>query len=102
MPRPIRTVAEYEQVGNLLKVLRTTSHHGFPVAARGGGGGVLGIILRDQLMTILSHRRFEPRRSASPHLGSYFGQHSGPHSQRPPLSADESLRPWDQTSIEQL
>jgi len=104
MAGSVRTVSEHEQVGTLLKLLRTTNHHGFPVAAHGGGGGVLGIILRDQLVTILSRRRFEPRLASrsSPHLGSYFQNHAGPHSQQPPLSADDFLRPWTPTSIEAL
>ena len=101
MATDVKTVCELEQVGTLLKLLRATTHHGFPVVARGGGGApgagtgagthsrVLGVILRDQLITILVHRRFESRRPASPHLGSYFQQHTGPNSQQPPLSADD-------------
>lgn len=102
MAGAVRTVSEHEQVGTLLKLLKTSKHHGFPVAKSGGGGGVLGIILRDQLITILAHRRFEPRRTTSPHLGSYFQAHAGPHSQQPPLSADDFLRPWTSVDLEQL
>ena len=102
MESSVRTVQEHEQVGTLLKLLRTTSHHGFPVAARGGGGGVLGIILRDQLVTILSRRRFESRRSASPHLGSFYSSQHGPGTAQPPLSADDFLRPWKEINLEQL
>ena len=101
MAREVKTVSEYEQVGTLLKLLRHTAHHGFPVTA-GGGGGVIGIILRDQLITILSNRRFESRRPVSPHLGSYFQHHAGPNSQQPPLSADDFLRPWEPTKFDQL
>ena len=43
----VRTVCELEQVGTLVKLLRSTTHHGFPVTKSGGGGGVLGVILRD-------------------------------------------------------
>ena len=132
MAQGVRTVCELEQVGTLLKLLQTTSHHGFPVAARGGGGGVLGIILRDQvtprwtppipwvtpagtppshptgsilrdqIYTILRMRRFESRRASSPHLGSYFQHHAGPASQQPPLTADDFLRPWTAVSVDQL
>uniref|UniRef100_A0A7S2GNI2 Chloride channel protein n=1 Tax=Haptolina brevifila TaxID=156173 RepID=A0A7S2GNI2_9EUKA len=106
MASGVRTVCELEQVGTLVKLLRTTSHHGFPVTKSGGGGGVLGIILRDQLITILAKRQFEMRRAASPtlspHLGLSIGMHAGPSSQAPPLTADDFLRPWTQTTIDQI
>ena len=62
-------------MGTIVKLLRGSKHHGFPVVARGGGGGageqrVIGVILRDQLCTLLKRRQFEGRRapSPSPHL----------------------------------
>ena len=63
---------------------------------------MLGIILRDQIITLLSRRCFEPRRAASPHLGSFFGHHAGPGTASPPLTADDFLRPWTQLSAEQI
>jgi len=37
MSGAVKTVCEYEQVGTLVKLLRSSGHHGFPVVARGGG-----------------------------------------------------------------
>ena len=85
MAAPVRSICELEQVGTLVKLLRHTKHNGFPVVAKGGGatgGGqprVLGVILREQLLTILAktpvHRtaavvgapRPPPTRRLTPH-----------------------------------
>ena len=57
MATDVRTISELEAVGTIVKLLRQTNHHGFPVTAHGGGGGVLGIIRRDQLVQILQKRQ---------------------------------------------
>ena len=78
MSQSVVCISEFEKVGTLVRLLKTTPHHGFPVLAfRGGGGaraggeaaaavrapseqaGVLGVILRSQITTILAHGRFE-------------------------------------------
>ena len=101
MATGVRTVGELERVGTLVKLLKSTTHHGFPVTARGGGGGVLGIILRDQLHTILAKRQFErDMRPASPHLG--LNPRAGPAGAGVPLTSDDFLRPWEATTIDEL
>ena len=104
MASSVRTVCEVEQVGTLLKMLRSTTHHGFPVTKNGGGGGVLGVILRDQLMAILAKRQFDTRRAASPTSSPHLGlaSHAGPSSQAPPLTSDDFLRPWTALTVEEL
>ena len=99
MSGAVKTVCELEQVGTIVKLLRSSGHHGFPVVARGGGGSsaeprVLGIILRDQLCTVLKHRQFEQRTAPdpSPHLN--MPPRGGPSLASPPLTADNFLRPW--------
>ena len=99
MAKGVKTVCELEQVGTLVKLLRGTTHHGFPVVARGGGGGageqrVLGVILRDQLCTVLKQRQFELRRSPSPSPHLNMRERSGPAGSSPPLTADAFMRPW--------
>jgi len=99
MAKGVKTVCELEQVGTLVKLLRGTTHHGFPVVARGGGGGageqrVLGVILRDQLCTVLKQRQFELRRTPSPSPHLNMRERSGPAGSSPPLTADAFLRPW--------
>jgi len=102
MSSTVKTVREVERVDTLVGLLRTTNHHGFPVtaasdtpyAAPGSGPGaapespripgqgrVLGIILRDQLCTLLNKRVF---------ANGQGGQ--GP--QPAQLSADDFMRPW--------
>ena len=99
MSGAVKTVCELEQVGTIVKLLRSSGHHGFPVVARGGGGSsaeprVLGIILRDQLCTVLKHRQFEQRTAPvpSPHLN--MPPRGGSSLASPPLTADNFLRPW--------
>ena len=99
MAAPVRSICELEQVGTLVKLLRHTKHNGFPVVAKGGGatgGGqprVLGVILREQLLTILAKRQFIERRPSSAHLG-LRPRAASPRTTSPPLCADDFLRPW--------
>ena len=86
-------------MGTIVKLLRGSKHHGFPVVARGGGGGggdqrVVGVILRDQLCTVLKRRRFELRRSPSPSPHLNMRERGGPAGSSPPLTADAFMRPW--------
>ena len=96
MATDVKTVCELEQVGTLIKLLRTTSHHGFPVVARGGGAHarVLGVILRHQLVAILAKRQFCDLQQflGSPHLRLL--PRTGPRGAAPPLTADDFMRPW--------
>lgn len=117
MSAPVKTISEVEQVGTLVKLLRSTTHHGFPVVSRGGGhasGGsatlpstsaaqprVLGIILRDQLSTLLAKRVFDhgppPSLTAPPAHLAGLSARAGPSAVsavRPPLTADDFMRPW--------
>ena len=99
MSAAVKTVCELEQVGTIVKLLRSSSHHGFPVVARGGGGSsaeprVLGVILRDQLCTVLKHRQFEQRRAPSPSPHLNMAPRGGPALSSPPLTADAFMRPW--------
>ena len=95
MATDVKTVCELEQVGTLIKLLRTTSHHGFPVVARGGGAHarVLGVILRHQLVAILAKRQFCDLQQflGSPHLRLL--PRTGPRGAAPPLTADDFMRP---------
>ncbi len=109
MSADVKAVHEVEQVGTLLKLLRSSTHHGFPVVASGGGspGVVLGVVLREQLLTILSRRKFEMRLpSSSPGRRSPdwmgFEEHAGPANASPPLSADDFLRPWEAIHLDNL
>ena len=99
MSTSVKSVCELEQVGTLIKLLRTTTHNGFPVALTGGRGSCIGVILRDQLKTIIAKRQFELR-PASPHLS--MPSHAGPAGHRPPLTADDFLRPWIELSLDEI
>jgi len=99
MSKNVRCVAEVEQVSTLLKLLSSTTHNGFPVLASGGRSTVLGIIRRDQLKTILMKKQFA-HRPASPHLA--MPSNAGMQHQAPPLTADDFLRPWIETNLDEI
>jgi len=107
MSRDLKTLYEKETVATLVQLLKRTRHHGFPVVALPGHGstggvegrggaeeGILGVILRDQILTLLAKRVFEP----GPHAAASMGQLPRPaNAVRPvpePLTADDFMRPW--------
>ena len=50
MATDVKTVCEIEQVGRVVDLLQSTTHHGFPVVADGPVcGRVLGVVLRPQV-----------------------------------------------------
>jgi len=61
--QPAVTFSRVELVGNIVEVLRRTRHNGFAVIARGldGEQHILGLVLRSQLVVLLTSRRcFQP------------------------------------------
>jgi len=99
MATSIKSVCDVERVGKIIDLLNTTTHHGFPVIASSqlqrarpadGNQGtpfqrkprVLGIVLREQLVTILAKLKAHNWRAPSPG--------PDPHA----LAADDFLRPW--------
>ena len=109
MSSSIRTVNEVERVGKLLDLLNNTTHHGFPVVANSqlersasptADGGrpffqrkprVLGIILREQLVTILAKKKAHNWRLPS---GARAGGPDPAPMASLTLTADDFLRPW--------
>jgi chloride channel 7 len=110
----IRTVNDLERVGKLLDLLNTTTHHGFPVVATSqlersvspsadgatfpGGRPVfqrkprvLGIILREQLVTILAKKKAH---NWMPPASARAGSVDPAPLTSLTLTADDFLRPW--------
>ena len=65
MSHPVVTLNPMETVGNIVDVLKSTTHNGFPVtdqpdpAATGRTFGKMrGLILRSELITLLQHKIF--------------------------------------------
>ena len=57
---PAITFQEIESVGNIEEILKTTTHNGFPIVKNVGYGEkrLIGLMLRSQLLTLLSRRAF--------------------------------------------
>ena len=57
---PAVTFQEIESVGNIEEILKTTTHNGFPIVKNVGYGEkrLIGLMLRSQLLTLLSRRAF--------------------------------------------
>ena len=65
MSTPVVTLRPVEQVSEIIQILETTRHQGFPVAIKDGPGGdsnhygiLHGLILRSQLKILLKEKAF--------------------------------------------
>ena len=63
MSQPVVTLSTTETVGNIVDILRSTTHNGFPVVDppsknRGAHGKMRGLVLRSELIVMLQHKIF--------------------------------------------
>jgi CBS domain-containing protein len=56
MTQPVYTFKKIEKVAHVYKVLKTTTHNGYPIVNH--DGTFCGLILRSQLVTLLKGRDF--------------------------------------------
>jgi chloride channel 7 len=56
MTRNVHTFQEIERVRKIFQILKQTTHNGFPVL--NDNRQFVGLILRNQLITLLSYRAF--------------------------------------------
>lgn len=68
MASPVVTLREIESLDLLVRILRDTTHHGFPVVSNDERKTYRGFIMRKQLYILLSHQPFYSTEPASEKL----------------------------------